>query len=518
MTDAIAHLPHPSSSPLSIFGSDANGDWAYALLCDSLTISAPPLSCPARIQSVTRLEHIGSVLAVPATIAPPAEDLLGHLLFALKHEGINLCILAQALPQIPSEAFEAALKLAPNGSYLRKACFLHESFTGEQISQSAPIRGAFIPLFDPERYITRQGLRNSRWRVEFNGLGSLSYCATVERTFQLNALLESDILGRTRTFLETLPSMMMDRAMGWAYLHETRESFAIERESPSEDKAQRFVQLLRQAHECQALSEDYLVALQNATVANPFDQAAAFRHEQNYLANGLSGAAGVTYLPPPPELCRELMEELICFANEAPKQINPLVAAGIISFGFVFLHPFMDGNGCLSRFLVHQALCQSGALPNGLLLPVSVAMKQEEQRYLETLQKFSKPIRSFWDVCWIDFNNQSFEFKGHSALYRFWDANPGVTFLVEMAKRALDIELREETLFLERFDHIFKTVNDRFDLRGSDLSQLIIMCLTQNGTVSKNRRKQFQYKVPEPVFDYLEFLAQEALQEKNQGK
>src|SRR5690606_11183524 len=124
----------------------------------------------------------------------------------------------------------------------------------------------------------------------------------------------------------------------------------------------------------------------------PFDHAAAFRHQQNHLgASGIRGAAGISYVPPPPELCRELMESLMRFANEAPPQFDPLVAAGIISFGFVFLHPFMDGNGRLSRFLIHQALCRAGALENGLLLPVSVAMKREERLYLEALQGFSRP-------------------------------------------------------------------------------------------------------------------------------
>lgn len=56
---------------------------------------------PAIVQSVTRIETIG---------APAPDDLLGNLLFALKHEGINLAILAQALPQIPAAALEAELK------------------------------------------------------------------------------------------------------------------------------------------------------------------------------------------------------------------------------------------------------------------------------------------------------------------------------------------------------------------------------------------------------------------------
>ncbi|KPU61753.1 fic/DOC family protein [Pseudomonas fluorescens] len=311
---------------------------------------------------------------------------------------------------------------------------------------------------------------------------------------------------------------MMDRAINWAYLSETQDSFAIEKESPSEDKSRRFIQLLRQAHERIPLSEDYLVTLQNATLSNPYDKAVAFRHEQNHLANGLNGAAGVTYVPPAADLCRELMDQLMYLGNEATKHIDPLVAAGIISFGFVFLHPFMDGNGRLSRFLIHQTLCRAGALENGLLLPVSVAMKREERLYLETLQKFSQPAREFWDVRWIDQGNLSFNFTGDPAIYRFWDATPGVRFTLEMAKRALEVELREETVFLENYDTIVKSVDERYDVRGSDLSNLAMMCLGQNGTVSKHRRKQYKYSVQEEVFDYIEQVTQSLLRKQAEDR
>lgn len=129
--------------------------------------------------------------------------------------------------------------------------------------------------------------------------------------------------------MQSLPSAMMDRAISWAYLHETQDSFAFERESPSEDKAGKFIRLLRQAHERIPLSEQYLVHLQNATISNPFGMAAAFRHEQNHLASGLQGAAGVTYVPPGPALCRELMEQLMAWANHSTGHLDPLAAAGL---------------------------------------------------------------------------------------------------------------------------------------------------------------------------------------------
>ncbi|WP_438826697.1 Fic family protein [Pseudomonas koreensis] len=301
----------------------------------------------------------------------------------------------------------------------------------------------------------------------------------------------------------------MDRAINWAYLHETRDSFAIEKEEPSEEKSRRFVQLLRQAHQGRALSEEYLVELQNSTVSNPFDKATLFRHEQNHLHNGLRGAAGVSYVPPVPDLCRELMEELMSFSNQSARHVDPLVAAAVVAFGFVFLHPFMDGNGRLSRFLIHQTLCHAEALQNGLLLPVSVAMKHEESNYLEALKGFSKPARDFWNVTWLDADQMAFEFVGHSSIYRFWDATQSAEFTLRMARRALEVELREETEFLEAYDHLVKAVNERFDVRGSDLSKLVMMCLDNGGKVSKHRRKQFQYSVPEAVFEFIEQRASE---------
>ena len=76
------------------------------------------------------------------------------------------------------------------------------------------------------------------------------------------------------------------------------------------------------------------------------------------------------------------------FANEAPGHVDPIVAASVASFGLVFIHPFMDGNGRLSRFVFHQALCNSGRLAKGFLLPVSVAMKRHEADYLAALPTF----------------------------------------------------------------------------------------------------------------------------------
>lgn len=324
----------------------------------------------------------------------------------------------------------------------------------------------------------------------------------------ITALLAQDILAKVRNFLGSLDTIATDRALSWAYLHETESSFAIERESPSPSKAEAFVALLRQAHEPRPFDETYLVELHNAVLTNPLERAHTYRTHQNWLRGPLRGAAGITYLPPPPEWVPDLVDEVLGLVNHPLREVDPLVSAAIASFGFVFIHPFMDGNGRLSRFLFHAALCRSGAVPHGALLPVSVAMKRNEQDYLKALQSFSVPMRKHWEVRWIGEDDYHFRYLGDDQLYRYWDATACVEFGLEMARQALEQDLREETEFLVRFDGIYRKIDEGYDVRGSDLTTLIIGCLQNQGKVSNNRRKQYGYRVPAVVFDAIETACQ----------
>ena len=354
-----------------------------------------------------------------------------------------------------------------------------------------------------------------RWRILFNGLGNLEYCVTVRQTPELMRLMAKNLLQQARDFTDSLPADILNRTLAWAYLDETRNSYAIEKEMPGGDKATRFVNLLKQAHKPHQLNEDYLVDLQNAVISNVFYQTASFRIEQNYLSNGLSGALGVSYIPPAPDLSRQLMEQLMAMANTMPEDTDPLVLAAIISFGFVFIHPFMDGNGRLSRFLFHQVLCQQGALQNGLLLPVSTVLKQQEAAYKAVLEAYSDTTREFWDVTYIDENQIEFEFTGHPALYRYWDATQCVIFMAQAVELAIEQHLKEETQYLNQYDEIYRRINKAFDIGNADLSNLVMFCIDQRGILSNNRRKQYQYKVPEDAFDALEQAYIEVMAQSN---
>jgi hypothetical protein len=157
----------------------------------------------------------------------------------------------------------------------------------------------------------------------------------------------------------------------------------------------------------------------------------------------------------------------------------------------------MDGNGRLSRFLFHKVACSDPRLAHGLVLPVSIAMKRHEDRYLAALQTFSKPARERWDVTFVSDELIYEDFRGEPEIYRYWDATACVEFGLDMAREALQQDLRQEMAFLHRYDAIYRVVNDAVDMNNNDLV-LLVRSVAASGALSKNRWKQLVAKGHRP--------------------
>lgn len=497
------------------------GTLGYAFLRERLGIRVPDIAYPA-IQANTRILERGAYgLRVPEAVAPQTDSLLDHLTFALKHEGTNLAVLSEALPEIPAEDLQAALRRTPNSVPLRIAGFLWEHFARKTLEDIPAVTTSSTPLFDPQQYLTatpedprKAGGRN-RWRVQQNGLGSLEYLVTVRKTPEITALLEMDLLAKTRAWMQDTDPMVLDRIVSWAYLSETKSSFAIEKENLPHDKAQRFVALLQKALSRESLrqpfTEELLCNLQNNLIQNPLDTAFRWRTTQNWLQNGLRGPLGISYLPPPPSLLPTIMQEIGSLADTLANRTDPLVAASVVSFAFVLAHPFLDGNGRLSRLLFHRTLSQAQALPESWVLPVSMAMQRREREYLRALQTFSRPAREFWEVSCEPGTPIEARFTGSDSLYLYWDATAMVEFALRMAQEALEKDLQQESRFLTRFDAMEREVRSQIDLQQPIQTFLIQQCLENGGTISKNCRKQYCRMVPEETFAIIERAWSETL-------
>ena len=93
-----------------------------------------------------------------------------------------------------------------------------------------------------------------------------------------------------------------------------------------------------------------------------------YRDFQNYTGEEPSlGKMLVHFILPKPEDIPNLMNGLLtCASNMFYNDIPASITTAVLAFGFIFLHPFWDGNGRLHRFLIHYALHKCGFSPKGM--------------------------------------------------------------------------------------------------------------------------------------------------------
>jgi len=184
--------------------------------------------------------------------------------------------------------------------------------------------------------------------------------------------------------------------------------------------------------------------------------------------------------------------------RQAPPNLDPVVAAASLSFGFVFIHPFMDGNGRLHRYLIHETLSSSGFTPKGIVLPVSAVILANLDNYVAALESFSKPVtaRTSWDPDIPDIPP-----TGNEPVYfQYFDATAQTEFLYWALQRTIERDLDNEISFLLGFDKASKTLDSEMDWPAHSLS-LFIRAVHQNGfKLSKAKRgSHFSWMTDEEV-------------------
>jgi len=112
-------------------------------------------------------------------------------------------------------------------------------------------------------------------------------------------------------------------------------------------------------------------------------QLAGYRSKQVYIA-------GSRHIPPPPEAVLDSMNALERLLIEEP---SAAIRAVLGHFIFVFIHPYMDGNGRIGRFILNLMLVSGGY--NWTVIRVS-----ERQKYMESLEAASVEgdIKPFADL------------------------------------------------------------------------------------------------------------------------
>ena len=441
------------------------------------------------------LTFTGNIQQVYGIKYAPKEDTpILHLEFSLKYDTPNLDFLRAVLIKIPVQNIIDFIEKSPYGKYSRKMGFLYEFLIGEELQISQKISGNYADLLDTEVYITANGKKNKRWRINDNLLGTTAFCPMVRKTTELNILLGENIPQKIEQLKDGFSPEIFRRASNYMYSKETRSSYEIEKENPSSDRMEKFIALLMQAgmeKRDELLDEQRLVHLQNAIVDQRF-AAVGFRDFQNYIGQSLPGGRDmIHYICPPPSILLSLMQGLKETALKT-SGIYPEVRAAIIAFGFVFIHPFEDGNGRLHRFLIHDILVSDGIVPKGLIIPVSAHMLNHIKDYDQILEAYSKPLMQF-----ITYEKNAdggivVTNPGETESYfRYPDLTDHCIYLAQTIHATLKEDMPDELMFIQRYDEVKKELQQIVDMPDKELDLMIMFFHQNKGIFPKRRREQF---------------------------
>lgn len=428
----------------------------------------------------------------------PEPSLAGHLTFALRYEPVDLLILKALFQKAGPAAIEAVVRDSPTGQYARRAWFFYEWLTGNRLN--LPDAGAigYTTALNPDLQITSPGTNSQRHKVRNNLPGSAAFCPLVTITPPIRAFLDRDLAAEAAAIIQPISQELIARAAAFLLLADSRSSFAIEGENPPQDRLQSWGQAIAQAGR-NRLSHDELCRLQHIVIPDTRFLRMGYRIEGGFVGerDRHSGAPLPEHISARTEDLRELMSGLIDFADTQADVLNPVVAATMIAFGFVYIHPFEDGNGRIHRYLIHHQLAASGFNPTGLVFPVSSAFLSRIAEYRDTLRSHSGRILPF--IEWRATAHQNVEVLNATAdFYRFFDATPHVQFLFECVAQTIETDLPEEIHFLERYDRFKTTIEQRLALPDGRLDLLFRFLKQNGGTLSRRARdNEFAALTPE---------------------
>jgi len=444
----------------------------------------------------------------------PTRTTVGQLRFALRYEPIELGIYKAAFSHTPKSEIEQWIQSEPNGIFARRAWYLYELLTGTTLDVPDLTSGPYVDLLDPSLHIVGAVERVRRQRIFDNLLGNKDYCPLIRRTERLEADMGKNLADRARSLVSAAAPAVLKRAVHYLFTKETKSSFAIEGEAPSKDRTERFVAALMRAEKFDPGSKQSFVDLQNAIVDPRYAQK-DWRDIQVYIGETLPDfSQEIHFLCPRPQDVPSMMSGWMQMTKHllgSESQVHPVCIAAAAAFGFVFIHPFLDGNGRIHRFLVHSVLSKTKFSSAGLVFPVSAAMLRDMAAYDRVLEAFSRPISRFINYN-LDSQQQLIVLNETADLYRFFDATAQAEYLFDCIEDTISRDLKRELDFLKFFDAAMKDVMDIVDMPNQRAALLIKLVHQNKGKLSKAKRDMFR-EISDQEIAKIETAIREAAQQ-----
>jgi hypothetical protein len=423
----------------------------------------------------------------------PGEDDPAHLDFAMKYEHLDLLLLKKAFDAVDPMQLADYIRRHPHAMSARRLWFLYEWLTGRELSITDLATGNYIEALDSEVYYgLRDGAPSRRHRIRDNIPGTPQFTAIARRPAPMDKAEE--LASAAKTLVDKTNPETLRRAAAFMLLSDSKSSFAIEGETPPRDRLQRWGRALAQAGR-QPLDLDSLNRLQKEVLGDGAFVELGLRKEGVFLGTrDRSNDPRPEFIGARPQDLKSLVDGLLEYDRRVTKDpsFNPLVHAAGLSFGFVYIHPYQDGNGRLHRYLINHVLTERKFSPSGIVLPISSEILRRITDYASLLRSRSGPLLPF--IPWKANPKGNVEVTADTSdLYRFINVSDESTFLSECVSNTLEHTFPAEISYIEAFDRALRKIGSVVEMPNNLIGNLIVQAVNNGGKVPNKRRKS-EYK------------------------
>ena len=420
------------------------------------------------------------------------EALYKHLVFALKYEGINLLIFRKLTQYYSTKQLADLADIEPTGQYSRRIWFLIEWITGKKLEGKKDLsRKSYIPLIDEKLQYAIEGEKSSRHLVINNLPGTPYFCPLIRKTDKLRQYIETRYSEKNKLYLKEIHKDILQRASSFLLLKDSKASFTIEGENPKAKRAARWGQAIGQAG-TKNLSIEELIRLQQIVIENTRFVEMGFRKK-----GGFVGEHDRSTGEPLPEHISARWHDINSLINGLittnsmliQSEFDPVLAAAIIAFGFVFIHPFEDGNGRIHRYLIHHTLAKKHFSQQGIIFPVSASILNHIDDYRVVLEQYSHSLLDF--IEWKETKDHNIDVLNETIdYYRYYDVTLQAEFLYDCVIDTIENIIPAEVTYLAQYDEFKRYVDDEFEMPDNMVALLVRFLDQNNGSLSKRAREK----------------------------
>lgn len=345
---------------------------------------------------------------------------------------------------------------------------------------------------------TIKGLRSSRHRILNNLPGTINFCPLISRTKKLDNYISENLSAKQDSYYTSVGKELMQRASVFLLLKDSKASFTIEKETPSTNRAIRWGNAIGQAGS-KKLSIEEFERLQQIVIESDRFLPMGFRKEGGFVGthDRSTGYPIPEHISARWQDVEKLINGVIETADIHKKSsLDAVLVAALIAFGFVYIHPFEDGNGRIHRYLIHHILAEKKFTQQGMIFPVSASILDKIDSYREVLESYSQPLLDF--IKWKETEKHNVEVTNETIdFYRYFDATFMAEFLYDCVQDTVENIIPREIEYLGMYDEMKRYLDDHFEMPDRTVA-LLIRFLEQNNGILSNRARFREFNVLKP--------------------